>query len=157
LVGSPDGAAGAGVLNGAVSVAYDVPVERPGGAGGMLPGPTRGFVLEFDGTALSPGYVEVPSSSALDLNELTISMWIKPEAAGAGCAVQGFQTDGGAAFDESCARQALLSHGEDARGIAQYVLFLNQVSSSAAEQPSSSAAACGPRCCQAAGGCIARC
>ena len=29
---------GAGVLNGAVSVAYDVPVERPGGAGGMLVG-----------------------------------------------------------------------------------------------------------------------
>ena len=88
-------------------------------------------MLDFEGSTEGvDGFVEIQASSALDLNSLTITMWIRPAAAmdSTGCPPPDSErlADDPRAFDESCQRAALMAHGEDPRGLAQYVLFLNE-------------------------------
>ena len=88
-------------------------------------------MLDFEGSTEGvDGFVEIQASSALDLNSLTITMWTRPAAAidSTGCPPPDSErlADDPRAIDESCQRAALMAHGEDPRGLAQYVLVLNE-------------------------------
>jgi hypothetical protein len=99
-----------GQLVGAVSIVYD-------------PDPARGYVLQFDGNADHPGFVEVPPSPAFNLNEYTVMFWMKAQNVYSPC----HSRPGGCAGVDlpEEPKQALVAHGESFdEDIAQYVIFL---------------------------------